>query len=209
MIRKTEFGVLKSLAVAGFVGACSAGVSQGALSLTMQNVGGDLVISWTGTIDISHLTPSSTFASNRLDESTTFDRFWANGSGNFTRYTVTAETPTWLQIFTADTGSLTGNASAVSGDSFGLHNTEGSSRAIYLPQGFTNGSISGSGTWSGLGAAFDAGGGAVSQTFNIGGADGLVQINIAAPATIPEPTSALLASLGLGVFAFRRKRKTA
>ena len=54
MLKKnTKIGALKGLVVAGFIGACSVSVSQGAVIMSINQVGGDVVMTATGTLDIS------------------------------------------------------------------------------------------------------------------------------------------------------------
>ena len=76
MIKSTKFGALKSLAIAGFVGACSVGISQGAVTLNIfENVNGVNFVFDGGTLITTDLVMSGTVPSSSADLVT------AGGSG--------------------------------------------------------------------------------------------------------------------------------
>jgi len=251
MIKKTKFGALKSLAVAGFVGACSVGVSQGAM-ITGSSLVGDPSMSWEAganetidgtSVDFDAVTGqgivgvynTGTTITTGDSVSITFDITRVNADTDI-GFGFTDGVNVW-GYQTYDLGSAPGvlegafgglGATVPFSDPPGTSNTGipavGASGTLVMGFTFNAGTTDvtlGGTYYTGLaGASLSLSNGFVSGNnlsiiITTGGTNEDYQLNSidssvisAGGATTPEPTSALLASLGLGVFAFRRKRKT-
>jgi hypothetical protein len=196
MLKNTKFGALKSLAVAGFVGVCSMGVSQGAISMRFSEVGGDVVMTASGTYDFSSAAVldvnAPSLGGGALLSPTYFG--WESGPGTTTAYSVTGS-----DRITIAPSVLASSSSATVGffwyentDAIHINNTLPLTGVVNNTATFPGQSFASLGMISGQTATFSWSGDSLTVEVGTG---------------VPEPSSALLASAGLGLLAFRRKRK--
>lgn len=175
-----------------------AGGANGAITVTYEQVGGDVVLNYSGTFDIDGFSPGG-FTVSSISSSGSDDRF-RNFQGEFSRI---LSAGTIAQVAGGSNGFFTNDfvtipASATSGDTFAIEIENG---FVYAPSGYTAGqNISGSATFSGQTIA---GLGLVDSSFDIG-AGGTVSFSSAS--AIPEPSSAFLLGVGALGFVSRRKR---
>lgn len=164
--KNRKFDSLKSIIIIAL--ACST-AAQGAIYVNWANVSGDLVISYSGSIDNWSLggTPTNLSANTTLLE---------NGNGMHS-----LNGPVGV-LFLGD--STTGNwytgtsltEGIVSGDSFGR---SGYSAWIYMPQNYVDGAeINGSLTFVGEGARVDTDFVAMTHNLNLGPGDNLINFGI-------------------------------
>ncbi len=172
---------------------------SGAVTITAAEVGLNVVFTYSGSINTSSLTlaGSSIFGAAFVDPSLgEFGSPGGVGEGenpSFDFYSVTlSPSPSF------GTGTLTGGPSIRTGSLFGYVNG-----TLRLPTGYTSGSaIAGTVTWNGT---FDMlgltpGNYAYAINTNIDN----IFVNIG---SVPEPSRALLAGLGLAGIVFRRRRQ--
>ena len=198
MLKKNKkFSALRSLALAGAMGACSAGPTQGAILVTYGDSTGNLVVTWSGSIDVSgaNVADSLGAGTHEIDDYWVYGHTLRSTQDTDDIYGFNGITPT---LFT-EAVNLT--ASSSSGDSFGIGNFNTISNLyIYIPAGYTGQQIDGSMTFNGVTAASV---GLVDQTITWGAGGSQREITIT---TVPEPSSTALLGLGGLALMLRRRR---
>lgn len=205
----TKFGALNSLAIAGFMGACSVGASQGAIVATITEAGGVVTYSSAGgTLDLTGMSLSINSGLDAFFSGTVnvvggigvseAERFQGGTAVVSAGWTSTGTTQAWTTtsgtagIAAAFDYQSTGPALWIADDA-GTAITASVETIDSWSHTFT-GSIAGSGLTANESVIYTL---ASGDTFTIQTA-----------ALVPEPSSALLASAGLGLLALRRKRKS-
>jgi len=166
--------------------------SEGALLITFEQDGADLVVEASGSVDLSGATfQTDTIASHRGIFGGDFDRVLNMSAGDEV-YQIASSGFLFTGTFPQ---SLAANST---GDSFGLF-ADPDQALIYVPFGFTNGIISGSMRFESLDLADVS---PIEQTISWGASsDQSVSIAI-----VPEPSTTLLFGTSLLLFVSRRKR---
>ena len=190
-----------ALMFAGLLALGTAGTSRAELTFTITEVGGNVVAVGSGTVNMAGLT---------YDWSLNYPAFTLGASGaTFVGGPASASMKTWGDVSgpsSYGTGAKTFTDSG-RGDTFGIM---GSIGRLYLPAGYTSGSLlSGTSTWnsntlSGLGLTP----GTYDYTWGSGANADSAHVIIGA-AAVPEPSSIIMAGMGLvgAVTLARRKRK--
>ncbi len=202
MIRSTRLGQLALGLLVAFAG--SAKLQAADLNFLIQQVGADVVTSFTGVVNKSALTS--------LGGANGSGKFWGNF---FAGGSVLQVGP--LSNFTSYSGlngsGVLGSGSQTvaginTGDNVGI-NSNGSNTKLFLPVNYVSGSsISGTSTYSGktlseLGMTV----GTYNWSWGSGANAGTAQLNISA---VPEPSTYALAAIATGVMAaIARRRKAA
>lgn len=169
----------------------------GALVITMQEVGPDVVLSASGSLDLAGATHqgSGNATFTRFNTRPSSSRVRVFQSGPFERYEITGG-PAAITPSSA-TASYVGIA--YTGDTFGLSGT-----TFYVPGGYTGGPISGSATGTGTNLAAM---GFVPGSYVWTIPSDTITLNVVAASPIPEPSTylALAGFGGLGLLVWRRR----
>lgn len=183
--------------------AVSPGLSQAAVTITFDEVGGDVVATYSGSIDLASLTSSN-------GDSLTAVHDYDGDAAYFRNYGTTGSTTITLGFatFTASPSFVTGAggarqvASSHTGQDFGLV-SGGGFEQIILPSGYVSeSSISGTMTFAGTDiATLGLNPGSHLWTWTSGAASDSANFIV-----VPEPSVAGLAGLGLSALLRRRRR---
>jgi MYXO-CTERM domain-containing protein len=181
--------------------------AQAAVVFNLQEVGTDVVLSGSGTLNLAGLTKDSAFANRR-----------GLVVPSYPMATVGGTSPVPVDLYQGITGSTgfgsgTGTvASSGSGDTFGFINLPPSNQFVFVPVGYVSGSLlSGSATFAGQtllspGATI----GTYTWTWGSGATADSITLNVGSPITpVPEPSGYALALAGLGLLGFWGRRQKA
>lgn len=195
MIHK-KHTTLRNLMIASALGASSISMSQGALIITLTESGGSVNYVLSGTINLGALNEASRWSSAGYNGYVAYNG--AIGTGTAATYMFYISAPKWTAYGTGAFGRWT----MCSGDTVAL----ATNPALGLPAGYVSGAnLSGTGYASGTSfATLGITPGTYVTTLTYGANSDSVTVN----ALVPEIQSSLLAAAGLGMLAFRRKRRT-
>ena len=179
--------------------AASAPAAKAAFTFTLQQVGGNVVINGTGTLNTTALTLSS--SSNTLAQIAPFHAILFDGPTNFVPCSV--YTGGGLSGPTSF-GTGSGNASAGAGNLVGIDGFDGT---LWVPSGYSSGTaLTDTTTYAGTFASIGFAPGTYVYTWGTGAnADSLTVTGV-----VPEPSTWALLGLGLagaGVVTLRQRRR--
>jgi hypothetical protein len=191
--------ILGLLAAALILSAAQANAS---VIFTLQQVGDDVIMTGSGSLDLTGFTPNLTFSIDPQLSSKSFFLVGAKGA-SFTEYDGPITGPTsigpgdWHPVL-ADSGT---------GDLFGMGFGPGSPQSIPLPVGYVSGQpLSGTATYVHkllFGGVITPG----TYVWTLGNGDTITLKAIDPfPATVPEPTTLSLVATGCLGLASRRRR---
>lgn len=193
--RDEEKGVLRSIVMMGVIVACGHGVSHGAVVISVSETGGVTTVSYSGTLDLSGSVagPHLGASPNILLADSNSGAFHGNPGQSFSY--------SWQAVsgsFGTNSNYHAGSGSG--GSTFGIRNGA-SSPGFHLSDTYvSNAPISGSVTFAKPMSELGVG---ISDSF----VGTLASGDTISFVTVPEPSSASIAALGLGLLAFRRNRR--
>ena len=194
------------MALVGLIISMS-GLANAGLILNLDELNGDVVISWNGSLDLG----SAVFDATRNSNSS---NLWTAGgvgdlqsmfaSGSVDDYDLAAFTKT--PTLAAFTGSLSGGI--IAGDNLFI-DFSSSFRQIWMPNGYQSGQvISGSGTFAGATfASLGANVGTYEWAWSNNIASDSLTLIVGSPTNVPEPSSLAIFALGIMGLASRRLKK--
>lgn len=191
---KQNTRTLNYLVVATMVGILGAGLSQAALVINVNDVGGQVVISATGSINIAAVAVAPTGTNANFSPYNNRNAFYAGDGSNVDYYKV------GFANFTL--GAL---SQVIPISSSGPIMVGVELDYLVVPAGYVSGSdLSGStNTYSGSIASLGMTVGSQTRTFSNGSFSDSVTVNVG---VVPEPGAWLMGMVGLGIFGLRRRR---
>ena len=196
----------KSLALSVAAVAVFSGLSHAAISITFDQVGGDVVATYSGSVDLDSMDSTSDLG---VVESRGYD-----GDAAYFRNNAAATVTVGFTNFIASPSFVNASGGApqttltFSGDDFGLVST-GTFEQVFLPNGYVSGTtISGSLTFESTTIA-TLGLNPGTHVWQWTGTAPSSPVESATITVIPEPSAFGLAALGLVSVACRRRRRQA
>jgi hypothetical protein len=205
---------LRYTAAAVVLFSATLGSAQAGVTVTVTEVGSNLVFAGSGTLNLSSFSLGQTSCCGGP-----FVTLFANGGGIMAdlgnTYSVPVRSyngtvlsaPTFGNVAGFDRNAFFGQVSAASGDTFGVYYFGGNSVSINVAPGYSGGALSNSTTFTNA-SLTDLGLAAGDYTWTWGSGGAGESFTISVPSPVPEPGTYAMLLAGLGMLGAMKRRRS-